>query len=184
MEIKGTAVKSINDFVKDKYPSEYASWVKSLPPESLKIMTNVRSNDWYPLKEAAIIPSELVGELFFNNDKEKGAMELGRYSAEKALQGIYKIYVKFSSPNHIISRAQRIISAYYSPTTLEIQNNLQKSVQVVITKFEESHSVIENRFVGWYLSALEISGCKNVQVNILTSMAKGDKTTTFECKWE
>ena len=184
MEIKGTAVKSINDFVKEKYPKEYSKWIKSLPPESFNIMLNVRSNDWYPLKEAAITPSKSVGEMFYDNNIEKGGRELGRYSAEKALRGIYKVYVKFSSANHIISRAQRIISAYYSPSTLEIVNNLDKSVQVVITQFEGSNSVIENRLAGWYESALEISGCKGVQVNILTSIANGDKTTTFECKWE
>jgi len=183
MEIKGTAVKSVSEFVKAKYSSEYANWIKSLPVKSAQIVSDVRTNNWYPINEASNIPSIAVAKLFFNNDIVKGGRELGRFSAETALKGIYKIYVKFSTPKHIISRAERIISAYYSPSKLEIENVKEKSVQVVITKFDESTDIIENRIAGWYERALEISGCKDVEVNILSSKAKGDSTTTFECKW-
>lgn len=183
MEIKGTAVKSIPDFVKEKYPSEYANWIKALPPESLKIMTSVRSTDWYPLKDAAIIPSELVGNLFFNNDPNKGAWELGRYSATVALRGVYKLYVKFSSPGHIISRASRIIAAYYSNSVLEVGERRNNSVQIIITKFDMPSAVIEARIGGWMESALEISGCKGVEVEISKSLSKGDLNTIIECSW-
>ena len=33
--------------------------------------------------------------MFYNGNLEEGAWEAGRYSAEKALTGIYKIFVKF-----------------------------------------------------------------------------------------
>ena len=183
MEIKGTAVKSVSEFVKVKFTTEYANWLKELPVESAKIITDVRSNNWYPIKEASTVPSMAVAKLFFDNNIEKGGRELGRYSAETALSGIYKIYVRFSTPAHIIARAERIISAYYSPSKLTIANRHDKSVQVIITQFELSSNIIEYRIAGWYEKALEISGCKNVEVNILKSIANGDTTTTFECKW-
>lgn len=183
MEIKGTAVRSIPEFVKEKYPSEFANWMKALPPESLKILTTVRSTDWYPLKDAAIIPSEQVGKFFFNNDPNKGAWELGRYSASVALRGVYKLYVKFSSPSHIISRAGRIIAAYYSNSVLEVGEKRDKSVQLIITRFDMPSAVIEARIGGWIESALEISGCSNIEVEIPKSLSKGDTNTVIECKW-
>lgn len=183
MEIKGTAVKSITDFVKEKYPAEYVNWIKSLPVESLKILTTVRSNDWYPIKEAAITPTEMVGKQFFNNDPNKGAWELGRYSAVSALKGVYKLYVKFSSPSHIISRASRIISAYYSNSVLEVGDKREKSVQLIITRFDLPSSIIEARICGWIESALEISGCKGINVDIPKSLSKGDSTTIIDCSW-
>ena len=183
MEIKGIAVKAVAEFVRAKHPKEYLNWINVLPSNSAQTVNDVRTNQWYPIKEASIIPSLAVAKLFYDNNISKAGRELGRYSAETALTGIYKVYVRFSTPNHIIARAQRIISAYYSPSKLNIANKTEKSVQVVLTEFGESSNIIENRIAGWYEKALEISNCKNVTVNILTSIANGDTTTTFECKW-
>jgi predicted RNA-binding protein YlqC (UPF0109 family) len=184
MEIKGTAIKTISDFVKERYAGEYANWIKALPPESLSIVNSVRSSNWYPLKEGGIIPSETVGKLFFDNDPEKGAWELGRYSASVALKGVYKLYVKFSSPGHIISRAGRIITAYYTPSTLEVGERTSNSVQLLITEFSPASPIIEARIGGWIESALEVSGCTGIKVNIPKSLTKGDKATVIECQWE
>lgn len=183
MEIKGTAVKSIPEFVKQKYASRYADWVKSLSPESQQIINNVSSATWYSLKDAAIEPTQKVAELFFNNDFKKGALELGRFSADIGLHGVYKLYVKFSSPGHIISRASRIFSAYYSPTKMETDDLKTNSVNLVISQFDLPSEVIEYRIAGWVERALEISGCKGIDVKITESFTKGNTRTVYECKW-
>jgi len=184
MEIKGTAIKSISDFVKERYAGEYVNWIKSLPPESLSIVNSVRSNNWYDLKDGGITPSETVGKLFFDNNPEKGAWELGRYSASVALKGVYKLYVKFSSPGHIISRAGRIITTYYSPSALEVGERTSNSVQLLMTKFPTPSTIIEARIGGWIESALEVSGCTGIKVDITKSLTKGDKVTVIQCKWD
>ena len=183
MEIKGTAVRSIPEYVKQKHPNEYVAWIKSLPEESQKIMSTVTAVGWYPLKEAAIIPSAKVGEMFFNNDTKKGAWELGRFSAEIALHGIYKLYVKFSSPGHIITRASRIFSAYYAPSKIESADQLANSVKLIMTQFDMPSDVIEYRIAGWVERALEISGCKGVDVEVVESFTKGNTRTVFQSKW-
>ena len=184
MEIKGTAVKSIPEYVKQKHTSEYANWVKALPEKSQQVLSSVTAVGWYPIKDAAIIPSEKVSELFFNNDHKKGGWELGRFSADIALHGVYKLYVKFSSPGHIISRASRIFSAYYSPSKMEATDRLSNSVHLVMTEFDMPSEVIEYRIAGWMERALEISGCKGVEVNIIESFTKRDKRTIFKCSWK
>ncbi len=183
MEIKGTAVKSIPDFVKQNYTDQYVNWVRALSPESQSIVNNVSSAAWYSVKLAAIEPSEKVGELFFNNDIKKGAWELGRFSADVALHGIYKLYVKFSSPGHIISRATRIFSAYYSPSKMETTDLKSNSVKLIISQFDLPSEVIEYRIGGWVERALEISGCSGVDVKITESFTRGHSKTVYECSW-
>ncbi|MDA3893716.1 MAG: hypothetical protein PF517_18795 [Salinivirgaceae bacterium] len=183
MEIKGTAVKSIPEYVKQNHTSEYVNWMRALSTESQQIANGVSSATWYSMKDAAIEPSKKVGELFFNNDLKKGAWELGRFSAEIALHGVYKLYVKFSSPGHIISRASRIFSAYYRPSKMETSGQKSNSVKLVMTQFDYPSDVIEYRIAGWIERALEISGCKGIKVEIPESFTKGDTRTVYECSW-
>ncbi len=184
MEIKGTAVKSIKDFVLKNYPNRYNEWFDSLPATSREIMIeSIISANWYSLNDAAIEPTKKIGEIFFENNLRKGAWECGRFSAETALTGIYKIYVKFSSPNHIIQRASRILPAYYSSSEIEVTESGDKYVNLKMFNIEKPTVIIEYRIAGWMERALEISGCENVKIEIPKSLTRGDQFTTFNCSW-
>jgi hypothetical protein len=121
--------------------------------------------------------------LLYQNET-KGAWECGRYSAKAALTGIYKLYVKMSSPNHIIDRAGRVLQAYYDPSELKIVSTGKNHVTLHITKFPKPDKVIDARLAGWMEQALELSGCKNVVVSIPKSLYKGDLFTEFAMKWD
>ena len=184
MQIKGTAVKSISDFVRKQYPARYNEWLSSLPLASFNLIKDgVKVSEWYPMREAAIIPTARIGELFFE-DTRKGAWECGRYSAEVALTGVYKLYVKFATPGHIIERASRVFAAYYQPSELVATNFMSKSVEVIIKKMPLSHPVIEYRIGGWMERALEISGCNGIKVEIPKSLTKGASETVFSVSWK
>ena len=116
MEIKGTAVIAIRDYVKTHYGDRYKEWLQSLPDNVQSIYSGmIDSSGWYPLGEGGLIPTKKTAEMFFNGDYEKGAWDAGKFSAQKALTGIYKIFVKASSPGYIIQRASRVFSTYYRP---------------------------------------------------------------------
>ncbi len=184
MEIKGTAVKTIPAMVKDHFADEYDEWLQALSPEAYQIFSDViLANKWYPLKDAAIEPSIAIGKMFYN-DENKGGWECGRYSAELALKGIYKVFIKISSASYIIDRASKIFTTYYNPSEMQIKNKRPNGVDLHITKFPEPHSVIEARIAGWIERALEINNCKNVIVEIGESMASGDDKTIIYAKWE
>ena len=185
MEVKGTAIKSISEFVKKNYKDRYYDWLNSLPEESKKIMKDgIYATDWYSMEDAAVIPTQRIGEMFFNNDFNAGAWESGRYSADIGLTGVYKLYVRMSKPGHIIARAGKIFSTYYRPSKIITENETKSSLDLIITEFEQPNAVIENRIGGWIERALEMSGCKSVSVNITKSMASGDDRTIYDMKWE
>ncbi len=184
MEIKGSAVKSIVDFIKKNHPDSYQEWLNTLPEESRKIfMEPVLPSKWYPINESAVIPTRHLAELFFDNDVKKGAWESGRYSAEMALTGIYKFFIMAASPFFIISKASKILSTYYQPSEIVVVEKGENWVLVDITRFEEPSVIIECRICGWIERALEISGAKNVKVNVRKTMTKGDDVTQLYMSW-
>jgi hypothetical protein len=64
MHVKGTAVKSIQDFVQTRFGDKYAEWLKSMPEASRVIMSKpVYVSDWYSAKDAAIEPTIAIGRV-------------------------------------------------------------------------------------------------------------------------
>ena len=185
MEIKGTAVIAIRDYIKNNYPTDYNNWLGKLTEESRNIYREaIDSSKWYPIDKGGIEPTRKAIEMFFKGDYQKGAWETGKYSAQKALTGIYKIFVKASSPGYIIQRASRIFSTYYQPCQMEVLEKTDTSVTLEISNMTKSDIVIEYRIGGWIEKALEISGAKNITVEFPKSIARGDTVTQLRMKWE
>jgi hypothetical protein len=183
MEIKGSAVKSLTDFIKKFHPERYTEWINSLPEDSKKIFSGpVLPSNWYPLQEAIVIPTEKLGTLI-NQDSNKGAWECGRYSAEISLTGIYKFFIKAASPFFIIDRAGKVFTTYYQPSDMKVTSKGDDFVVLQITRFDEPSDLIEHRIAGWIEKAMEIHGVSFVTVNINKSLAKGDEVTEFYVKW-
>jgi hypothetical protein len=184
MEIKGSAVKSIPEFIKKNHSDKYSNWLSSLPEDSRKIFEGaILPSNWFPLKEAAIVPTEKLGEMFYG-DTLKGAWQCGRHSAEVALTGIYKFFIKAASPFFIISKAGKIFSTYYQPSSMEVVDKGDDWVVLQISQFEDPHPVIENRIAGWIEKAMEIHGVSSVKVDFTKSMTRGDKVTEIRVSWK
>jgi hypothetical protein len=184
MDIKGTAVVAIRDFVKSNHPEQYNKWLNELSEEAREIYTGaIDSSKWYPIKTAGVEPTRKAIDLFYQGNYEKGAWEAGKFSAHKALTGIYKLFVKASSPGFIIQRASRIFATYYQPCKMDVLEKTDSSVLLEISNMTVSDIVIEYRIGGWIEEALEISGAKNITIKFLKSIAKGDAVTRIYIKW-
>jgi hypothetical protein len=184
MQVKGSAIASMPAFITEKFgQAGMDKWLNSLSPEGKKIYgSKVLANNWYSLKESMLDPSAKVCELFYRGDV-KGAWELGRYSADFGLSGIYKIFVKVGSPEFIIKRGSTIIAGYYQPCKLDVVETGPKNVVLHLSQFPELTPVLEARLCGWMQRALEINGCKNVTPKVTKSITKGSPITEFSITW-
>lgn len=183
MNIKGSAVKTIKDYMETNHPEKYNEWMDMLPIESKSLFSSpIYATNWYPIETSAVIPTEKIGELIFNSPEE-GAYALGKYNAEVSLNGIYKVFVKVLNPTYLIQRASKIISTYYDPATIIVASQGFKFVVLHITEFSKPNVIIEKRIAGWIQRALEIAKCKNVNVEITKSLTKGDSVTEYNISW-
>lgn len=183
MEIKGTAVISITHFVKDKFSSRYDEWMNSLPADSAEIMNTVMTSSWYPIQQSMIEPTRKICDMFYEG-KETGALELGKYSADYSLKGVYKLFVKFGSPSFIISRASQIMPTFYKDSEMKVISETKNGTVVQITRFASIDRLLELRIAGWMERALEICGCKNIKLAIPRSLTRGEPVTEFVISWD
>lgn len=183
MEVKGTAIKTIPEFVRAKFPNEYNIWLESLPQESRAIMENrISLTNWYPIDYALILPTRAIGELFYK-DIQKGAFELGVFSSAQAIKGIYKMLVMVSSPSFIINRASTIMSGYYRPCVMDITKRSKLMAVLSIIDFPTPDVVVDYRVLGWIKNTIAFSKFNSPRVELLKSMGKGDTTTDYLVQW-
>jgi hypothetical protein len=184
MEIKGIAVIAIRDFVKTKYGDKFPVWLNGLHEDSRTIFSSaIDSTRWYSVNTAVIGPTKKIGELFYGNDIKNAAWECGRYSAEKGLSGIYKLFVKASTPSFIVSRASYVFERYYQPCKLKTTAANSKLAVLCLSDIENPEAIVEYRIAGWIEKALEISGCSGISVEITRSLTRGDEFTEFTSRW-
>lgn len=183
MEVRGSVLISIDEFVKERHSSDYNSWKGKLSSETLELLKNPGPQKWYPVEDGVIDPTKHLCDMFYE-DAKRGAWESGRYSAEAALKGIYKIFVLVSTPSFMLKRASRIMTTFYSPTNIEVVDTTDRSMLLHLTQLPVNNELIEHRIGGWIEKALEICGCKGLKVNIKSSLSKGDDRTTFDITWE
>ena len=183
MKVKGSVVKSIDDFVKEKYPEEHKNWRNGLSDDSKKIYDNsIFATEWYPMQDAVIAPTELYSSMT-NNNVNSIVWKGGEYSAEVALTGIYKVFVLIASPEFLMKRARKILAAFYTPAEIDIVESHSKGMLIHITRITGKTGILENRMGGWMKKALEICGCKELDIQIGKAISRGDAYTEYTIKW-
>jgi len=184
MKVKGIAIKTTRDFVKTKFPGRFDEWIKSLPTESKQIYENVVITEWYEMKPAYYDPMNKITEMFFTNNAAKGGDDLGRYSAEIALTGVYKVFLLIATPQYLMKKASRMMETYYMPSNIEVTEVTGKQAIFKINKFDGITKTTEYRFAGWCVKALELCKCKNISYKITSHLSSGQPFTAIEFKWE
>jgi hypothetical protein len=186
MEVKGTAIKTTRDFVKVTFPSMFNEWIDSLPEQTRTVYTSpmVNMSGWFPMKDHYQLPMEKIIELFYAGDTRVGCEALGRFSADLALNGIYKLFLLVATPKYLMTRASVAFSTYYLPSDIKVSESGDKSVTMQITEFPEMSLEIEHRIIGWCVRALELCGCKMVIYRLMRSLTKGESLTEVLYSWE
>ncbi len=182
MNVKGTALASIPNLVKTNYPERYDEWFKSLSSESQKIMNRPLVSKWYPVEFAVIEPTQRICDLFYNGN-ERGAWEAGKFSAEYALKGVYKFFVKLGSPGFIIKRASNIFSFYYDDAKMKVVESEKERTVVHVYNLKPVSRILEYRTAGWMEKSLQLSGCEYVNIQIIKSPIEGDEMIEYLLKW-
>ena len=183
MRVKGISLKVTLDFVKQNFPDRLDEWISSLSDLSRdSYLKPLMISDWYPI-EITLESRKKIAELFFNGDNDKCAWDIGRFSADSVLKGIYKAFIKVASTSFVIGRASKILGAYYENSQLEVLETTAKSVNIRINKFPASDSMYELSLCGWIEFALEKVGSKEINIKKICSLCDGDPYSEYHIKW-
>ena len=121
MRMKGIAVKAVKEFIKKQFSDEYDEWLKNLSEESKDIVMNAATGELYDIEDAIVKPTRIACRLFYSGDVRRCAWELGKFSAEYAAKGIYKILIRMKSPEYIVKKTTFMFSSYYDEGSIRLE---------------------------------------------------------------
>ncbi len=184
MEVKGTAVVVLPQFIRTKFgENSFNQWLAALSPLAREVYSKpILTNNWFPLKEILVEPTQKICDVFYGG-KMEGACECGRFSADYALKGIYRVFLKIGSPEFVINRASLVLPTYYRPSKIIVPSHEKGHALFRIVEFPDMNKVIEHRIIGWMEQALTICGCKNPKVKIVASLTEGKPYTELDVVW-
>jgi len=183
MDIKGTAAKTIPEFVKKKYPDSYQDWLESLPPQSRAIMNKpILATQWYDVSDAVVWPTRKIGDLFFDSHI-KAAWELGRYSSETALKGVYKIFIRIASPLFVLSRIGNVLSAYYSNMQSKVLDKANNKAVMQFYGYTEAEKLNIYRVAGWIEKTIETCAKREIKVWVEHRDLNGKPSAVITAVW-
>jgi len=183
MQVKGTGIIPILEYVKRRHADRYDEWVNSLSDEAKKIFTSpILYSNMYPCGPAIIEPTEKMCRLFFNGDRQ-GAREMGKFAAEFALKGVLKIFIRVASPHFVMQRVSAIFGSYFSEGQMVVTSKHANGCTLQIRNFPEPHVLQDIRIAGWMERGLELCGCRGIRVEMTQSAGKGDPVTEYVLEW-
>jgi hypothetical protein len=185
MEIKGTGIKTTREFVKTNFPNQYDTWINSLPDKTKALYHSPLINmaGWYPFKDAYVVPLDKLISMFYAGNAKTGGEAVGKFSADIALKGIYKLYLMIATPQNLMQKASVMFSTFYMPSEIKVSEAGAKTVTLQINKFQDITPVVEYRIAGWCVRSLELCGCKNVDYKITKSLTRLESHTDIVFTW-
>lgn len=184
LEVKGPTVVATPLFVREKHgDGGYQRWLAELPEPSRQLYTSsLLPTRWYPVDVALVEPHRTMTKLF-SGGSDRVVRELGRFSADYTLTGVYKIFVKMGSPHWLVKKCGQIFSTFYRPGSSVLVKEEERLAVTQFRDFPEKSGLVEVRIAGWVQRALEISGQKGVQVQVTRSVSRGDDCIELTCTW-
>lgn len=180
MEVKGSVLSSVPKFVRKQFGDDaVASWLKRLSPQAREVYTNpIMPSMWYPIIPCLAEPTIAICDLFFNGDLN-GAWESGRFTADEALTGLYKVFAIVGSTHTILKKGALAMSLLYRPSEIALTEYKEYNATLTISAFGEPHRALDARLGGFIERSLTVCGCKNVIVKTGRLMTKGDPCSEY-----
>jgi hypothetical protein len=183
IEIKGSAVLETVQAIKHRAGQPaYEKIADLLDPETKKIFqTPISTSSWYPL-DAFTRFLELEIKVLADG-KEEMVVRGAETVIERQLRGIYKVFVKFGSPEFIIKRIAAVHATYFNGVPVQVEMHGPGKATIKYTGFEPQHRLIGFAIIGFFRKALEISGAKNVTAEFSTPIAEGQGYAVLALSW-
>lgn len=184
IELKGSVLIDSIKAIKSRSGEEmFIKILEQLKPDTRKIFENpnILSVSWYPLDaflEFLDIDLKLTAD---GNENE--LIERSEKIIEKQLKGIYKIFVKFGSPEFIINRIRVSQLTYFRGLAIEANMIGPEKARVKYIGLEKHQRLIGLSIIGYYKKALEISGAKNIKITYTTPIEEDKGFCELEIEW-
>jgi hypothetical protein len=186
--VKGSTLVPRLNYLKAHDPGDGLNRLLSgLTPDcAAAVRAGLMTHEWYPL-DFYVQLNRGIDRVLGNGDL-KVVWTLGRHSAEEALQGIYKVFLKVGSPEFVIKAASTIWKQYYDTGVMTLVKDPaaggRKLFRLTVQGFQQNDESIWLAIGGWIERTLELSGGRKVKVEPVTKGLRPGVNFEFLCSWE
>ena len=185
MYVKGVSIRSNIDYFKLHYPEYYLDFLNELQPDVREVYEgNVDIEKWYEIKKYYTPPIEIFAKVAGIPNPIELAKDIGRYSADVTLTGIYKFFLLVTSPHYLMKKSSNMMKTFYKDADAKVIEKGKYWFRLRISSFEDMSEILEHRILSFSQRALELANCKNVSYTIEKSMTKGFDETIAFFEWE
>ncbi len=183
MKIKGTAVRTLPKYIKTYFPDKYDLWFDKLPEQSQKYFEQIYPSHWYDLHLAAVLPTRMLADIL-KEAPEKVAFEVGKFSADDAFRGVYKVFSSITTASFYIRKAETIVGTYYNPVDVKANLFAKRDVELYIGRVEPRDVLIFYRIEGWVAELVKLTQKKDASIDLeLIKDSDGLVTVKYSVKW-
>ena len=184
-QIKGNLLLARLKFLHEKAaPDQVQSVLNQLTPECRRAVTgSILAVAWYPIEYVFELMAAM--EQGMGQGSPRFVEELGRFSAQQAYRGLYKLFFKFGSPEFILKRCPMFWGQLMDSGKLDVTMSGPRQANLGLTGFDQQlPKVFMRSLAGWSQGLMEVSGAKNVRVEILQWPSPSNFNTVFSLHWD
>ena len=165
--LKGTAVKPNIDWMKKTYGETVWDQIEGrLSEEQRSQLKFISGATMYPTSLLSSVNEAFV-DVACRGDRQiagEAFRKMGHYIADDNLGGVYSLFVRFASPDKVLSRLPNIVSTMYSGVTARYEADADGRGATVQIFGLGGLTYAGPRLAGWAESALEKVGARDVRV--------------------
>lgn len=174
LEAKGPIFKSALKYIKNNLGADgFESFLKQLPKETQQFLSSpILNSEFYPSDQLISVMESYVK--MENLNPEQTYHELGRFSSDEGMKGIYRIFLKVGSPSMMFRQTPLVYKSYYSQGSMQVVDSTKNDATLRLTDSGIRHIAICGRITGYIERTMELAGGKNVRLTHTKCFAKGD----------
>jgi len=183
-QMKGTVLASSVAFLKMKMgEKEFDALVAGLPADDASVLRlPILQGNWYRFGLLTDLMKAADGKIALPPGRSL-PWEMGRYSAESGLNGIYKLFFKVAETGFILKRATQLFAAYYDTGTMSVVSSQEGLAVIRIVGFDQPSPLFCERVQGWCQRTTELAGHDHVTLSHPRCSAKGDTFCEYKGEW-
>ncbi|PRQ04473.1 hypothetical protein ENSA5_07040 [Enhygromyxa salina] len=164
MQVTGHVIRSRYMYVRKRGDDAYQRVLAELGPEARALMeSGPLETNWYPY-EVYVELSTTIDRVLGNGDLQL-VFEMGSFSCEHNLTGIYRVFFRFGNLNFLINRAAKAWHSQYDFGVMTVARDPDNKSRVTLELSEvpRPSRVLFLAVKGWVVKAAELSGSELVR---------------------
>ena len=182
-QFKGTIFISTQLFTERAFgPDAVERCLAELEEPDRDLLRGVSAVGWYPV-EPVLRYHHALERLYGDAESFAVCERLGEFSADWAIKGILKVFVRFKSPRFLMEKNGAVWSRYHDTGRWEVEAEQSNRIKGRLYDFAVRDEAFCARLRGWVRGAVKITGGRDARVVESTCRCRGGDHCEFLIEW-